>query len=74
MDFSAQVQDSAAPMLPARRSGKHSKHQAAICQYMRSQKAATQTAHHPVRPEVEAPDHGSENQANPNPGEVFRQF
>ena len=69
-----QVQDSVSPILPARRSGKHSKHQAAICQYMRSQKAATQTAHHLVRPEVEAPDHDSENPANPSPRAVSRRF
>ena len=38
------------------------------------QKAVIQTARHPARPKAEAPDRQLENPANPNPGEVFRQF
>ena len=74
MDFSVQAQGNAAPFSLARSHDRHSEHHTVICQWMRSQKSAIQTSRHPARSKAAALDHGLENPANPNPGEVFRQF
>ena len=62
-----QIQGSASPVPLDHRRGKHSKHQAAIFQCVRFQKAVIQTSCHPTRPRAGAPDCRLETPTSPTP-------
>ena len=70
VDFSVQIQGSASPVPLDHRRGKHSKHQAAIFQCVRFQKAVIQTSCHPTRPRAGAPDCRLETPTSPTPRAV----